>query len=250
MQENISIIIESLLIYKGGVIIRIGVVFDLKEDYSYENENVEYMDFCYLSEVASAKKHIELSGHTVELIGSSKHLMRNIFDIKGKFDLIYNIAEGFKSRNREGLVPAICELYEIPYTGTDAFGMSLSLHKYQTKLFVATLGVPVPNGYLYDKTLINKNVLSFPVVVKPDYEGSSMGLQLCHDYIELSEYMNDYGKRYKQDILVEEYIHGSELSVCILGSGKEAYIFCTVQYLAEHGCDIMLLTNDIKKQEY
>lgn len=225
------------------------MVYDLKESFNFSNEDVEYTDFCYLSEVTSAKKHLELSGHTVELIGSSKVLAQNIFEIKNKFQLIYNLAEGFKSRNREGLVPAICELYQIPYTGTDAFGLSLSLHKFQTKLFVSSLGVPVPSGYLFNKMSVNHRQLTYPVVAKPDHEGSSMGLQICQNNDELMTYYHDFGMKYKQDILIEEYIYGSELSVCILGSGSDAYVFCVVQYLDDEGKDIVLLTNEIKKKE-
>lgn len=229
---------------------RIGIVYDMKEDFDYSNESIEYMDFCFLSEITSAKYNLELSGFAVDLIGSSKNLAQKIFEVKEKYNLIYNIAEGFKSRNREGLVPAICELYQIPYTGTDAFGLSLSLHKFQTKLFALSLGVPAPNGFLLNNENLNLKDIQYPVIAKPDHEGSSMGLQICHKKEELLTYVNDFGAKYKQDILIEEYIQGKEISVCVLGSGRDSYVFCVAQYTDEQGKDIPLLTNILKTKDH
>src|SRR6185369_10785055 len=53
-------------------------------------------------------------------------------------DIVFNIAEGFHGPNREAHVPAICEFFDVPYSGSDPFTLSLCLHKARTKqVFVA-----------------------------------------------------------------------------------------------------------------
>src|SRR5881409_3061495 len=57
-------------------------------------------------------------------------------------DLVFNLAEGLHGQNRESLVPAICEYFNIPYTGSDPLTLALSLHKARTKELLAYRGVP------------------------------------------------------------------------------------------------------------
>ena len=57
-------------------------------------------------------------------------------------DIVFNIAEGLYGPNREAHVPAICEFYGIPYSGSDPFTLSLCLHKARTKDLLRAHGVP------------------------------------------------------------------------------------------------------------
>src|SRR6185437_6526043 len=57
-------------------------------------------------------------------------------------DIVFNIAEGLGGANREAHVPAICEFFGVPYSGSDPFSLSLCLDKARTKEFLAYHGVP------------------------------------------------------------------------------------------------------------
>src|SRR5207244_7511870 len=57
-------------------------------------------------------------------------------------DIVFNIAEGFRGVNREAHVPAICEFFGIPYSGSDPFTLSLCLDKARAKETLAFHGVP------------------------------------------------------------------------------------------------------------
>jgi D-alanine-D-alanine ligase-like ATP-grasp enzyme len=59
-------------------------------------------------------------------------------------DIVFNIAEGFHGVNREAHVPAICEFYGIPYSGSDPFTLTLCLDKARTKETLAFHGIPTP----------------------------------------------------------------------------------------------------------
>src|SRR5262249_28763238 len=57
-------------------------------------------------------------------------------------DIVFNIAEGLYGTNREAHVPAICEFFDVPYSGSDPFTLSLCLHKAKTKDFLTQHGIP------------------------------------------------------------------------------------------------------------
>src|SRR3982750_31466 len=59
-------------------------------------------------------------------------------------DIVFNIAEGFRGVNREAQVPAICEFFGIPYSGSDPFTLTLCLDKARTKETLAFHGIPTP----------------------------------------------------------------------------------------------------------
>lgn len=233
---------------------RIGIVFDLKEDYGIYND-VDYYDFCFLSEAEAAFNHLQLAGYDVFYIGSPAALLKKIKTNSLNCDIIYNIAEGYKSRNREGIVPSICEAFDIPYTGTDAFGLSLSLHKYQTGCFLEQQHILIPKSLLFvpdleEITEIEARVvqadMQYPLLLKPNHEGSSMGLKLVKRNAELKDATADLAKRFQQEIIIQQYIPGKELSTCILGSGKDAYVYSTVEYITPDGKDIDLFTKQVK----
>lgn len=234
---------------------RIGIVFDLKVDYGIQNEDADYYDFCFLSEAEAAFNHLQLAGHDVFYIGNLSALLQRIKTDSLNCDIIYNIEEGYKSRNREGIVPSICEAFGIPYTGTDAFGLSLSLHKYQTGCFVAPYHILIPKSLLFTPGLdelgeveekVAQMCIDYPLLLKPNHEGSSMGLKLVEKSEQLKESILDLSRRFQQEILIQEYISGKELSTCILGSGNDAYVYSTVEYITLDGRDIDLFTKQVK----
>jgi D-alanine-D-alanine ligase len=139
-------------------------------------------------------------------------------------DIVFNIAEGLHGPNREAHVPAICEFYGIPYTGSDPLTLALGLDKQRTKEVLAARGVPTPrwtvsgNG---NRTL-RLDGLGYPLFVKPLYEGSSKGIDvgsLCGTRMEAEARVRWVEERYAQPALVEEFLTGREFTVAILGNG-------------------------------
>src|SRR3954465_10825668 len=102
-------------------------------------------------------------------------------------DIVYNIAEGMGGVNREAHVPAICEFFGIPYSGSDPFSLSLCLDKARTKETLTFHGIPTPRFAVVEKiedlrSAVEK--LQLPLFVKPLHEGSSKGItdgNLCFD---------------------------------------------------------------------
>ncbi|HEY4671992.1 MAG TPA: hypothetical protein VIG78_08005, partial [Gemmatimonadaceae bacterium] len=84
-------------------------------------------------------------------------------------DIVFNIAEGFNGVNREAHVPAICEFYGIPYTGSDPFTLTLCLDKARTKETLTFHGIPTPKFVLVERLADLYRVaerLTLPLFVK------------------------------------------------------------------------------------
>lgn len=73
-----------------------------------------------------------------------------------------------------------------------------------------------------------------------------MGLVLVKEKSELNDAAADLARRYEQEILIQEYIPGKEMSTCILGSGEDAYAYLTVEYTLPDRQDINLFTKQVK----
>jgi len=139
-------------------------------------------------------------------------------------DLVFNISEGVRGPGRESLVPSWCEHFGITYTGSDALTLAVSLDKALTKTLVSAHGVPTPAFRLVDSVAgVGDAGLRFPVFVKPNAEGSSMGISresLVHNAEDLTARVAWITGTYGQGCLVEEYLPGREYCVGLLGNGE------------------------------
>jgi D-alanine-D-alanine ligase len=147
-----------------------------------------------------------------------------------KPDIVFNIAEGLRGVNREAHIPAICEFYGIPYSGSDPFTLSLCLDKARTKETLAFHGIPTPRFSvvtIYDEIEARTHDLRFPLFVKPLHEGSSKGItdaNLCVDRASLAKQTRFLLENYEQPVLVEEFLPGDEFTCAVLGNGEDASV--------------------------
>lgn len=214
---------------------KIGITYDTKEDHE-DIDYSKYCDFTLQTSISFLKKQFIKAGYETILIGSCAKLKELIASDSLNVDYIYNTAEGVSSRNREAIVPALLETYGIPYIGSDAYALSVALNKYHTKLLAKQIGIPTPKFeiiYLYDSKIeiLNKlNNLHFPIIVKPNYEGSSMGLFLINSVEEAVCKIEQDQIDYRQEVLCEEYIDGMEITVPIIGSAEKASALGIVEF--------------------
>jgi D-alanine-D-alanine ligase len=157
-------------------------------------------------------------------------------------DIVFNIAEGRYGANREAHVPAICEFYGIPYSGSDPFTLSLCLDKARAKEVLAYHGVPTAAFAVVREVGDAEDVLArvksegrmaaippltLPLFVKPLHEGSSKGIterNFCRTADELEAQIAFLLDRYGQPVLVEEYLPGAEFTCAVLGNGSAAKV--------------------------
>ncbi len=135
-------------------------------------------------------------------------------------DLVFNCAEGRVGRAREALFPALFEAMGLPFTGSDAHTMMLTLDKRLTKEALAPYGVPMARHRLVTpEHLPPLDDLRFPVIAKPNFEGSSKGIG-PHSIATTRDALTGVLERalaaYPTGILVEEFIAGTDFAVATL----------------------------------
>jgi D-alanine-D-alanine ligase len=146
-------------------------------------------------------------------------------------DIVFNIAEGLRGPNREAHVPAICEFYGIPYSGSDPFTLALCLDKARTKEILRANGVPTADWALArgagDVERIVARGWTYPLFAKPVHEGSSKGIterNLAADAPALRAIVHELLERYEQPVLIETFLPGAEFTCGVLGNGAGARV--------------------------
>ncbi|MBI4765641.1 MAG: D-alanine--D-alanine ligase [Deltaproteobacteria bacterium] len=122
----------------------------------------------------------------------------------------------------DGTVQGMLELLGIPYQGSGVLGSALAINKRLAKTLYRQEGLPVGRDYLVrqgDHLDLNAAAqkLGWPIVVKPNSEGSSIGVQLAKNFKELSEIIKQTFS-IDQEVLIEEHIKGREITAGVLGN--------------------------------
>ncbi len=205
---------------------RIGLAYDLKSAVPLELDRPddaleEYDSPETVSALAAA---IEAQGHSVVMLGGGREFLASI--LRERVDMAFNISEGMGTcRGREAQVPSVLEMLNIPYSGSDPQCLAICLDKPLTKKLVSMADVRTPRWELVSGTEQLKtrswDAFPFPAFVKPAYEGSSKGiLNGCRvaGKAQLDEVVARLLERYRQPVLVEEYIAGDEITVGVVGN--------------------------------
>lgn len=149
-------------------------------------------------------------------------------------NLAFNIAEGRGGRGREAQVPALLDMMGVAYTGSDETTLCLALDKALTKRLLNTYHIRSPHSIVISSKDKSPNLhsLRFPIIVKPNAEGSSKGISNA-SIVTSPESFKELIKRdqadYDCDLLAEEYIEGREFTVGLLGNGADTTVFRPMQ---------------------
>ena len=211
----------------------IGFTYDLRKDYlakGYSEEDVA--EFDSEGTIDAIAGTIESLGHKVVRIGNAWELCRRL--VAGeKWDMIFNITEGLHGRSREAQVPAICELYNINYTFSDPLVCAATLDKAVTKRLVRDSGLyTAPFAVINELDDLAAVKPGFPLFAKPLAEGTGKGItntSKIETPAQLRDVCAELLKRYKQPVLLEEFLPGREFTVGILGTGSDARVLGTME---------------------
>lgn len=205
---------------------RIGLSCDLKDAVRLEMivADDELEEYDSVETVNIIKASLENIGHTVTMLGGGKEFLANV--VEDNVDIVFNIAEGRGAhRSREAQVPAVLEMLNIPYTGSDPQCLSICLDKPLTKTLVNLAGINTPKWKIIktDSHLKSSDLqdINFPAIVKPAYEGSSKGVRATSFVINGDEALEEICRQlvnYRQPVMVEEFVEGDEITVGITGN--------------------------------
>jgi D-alanine-D-alanine ligase len=140
----------------------------------------------------------------------------------GGYQFAFNFAEGTGRRCREGIPAAVCELLGLPFTGSDLLTLGLTLDKAMARRVVGH-EMRLPKAVLVEREIDFPGLgeLRYPVIVKPNDEGSSKGIRdnpIADDAFAARQRCEWLREQYGCPAIVEEFVAGAEVTVGILGN--------------------------------
>lgn len=188
----------------------------------------------YITE-KDAKDNAEAVADYIKKLGIITHLIPANNDLPRhlqtkKSDMVMNLVDSVRGNEYlSSTIPAILEFLQIPYTGTSVYGMSLCFNKFLTKKVFEQNGIPVPRYQMFNTAndLLDPT-LRFPLISKlNEIHGS---VEITQDSVSenekhLRERLRYLIKTYDQQVLVEEFVVGREISAFVLeGVNKKIYL--------------------------
>jgi D-alanine-D-alanine ligase len=232
--------------------LRIALCYDLKSDYlaaGFAPEDV--MEFDEEETIAALVGALRQLGHQPERVGRGVVLARRLAAGE-RWDLVFNFAEGVRGRSREAQVPAVCEMFDQPYTFSDPLTCAVTLDKSLAKRVVRDHGLPTAPFALVDRPAAAAAVdLPTPLFVKPVAEGSSKGVtrrSQIDTREDLAAACAELIGTFHQPVLVESFLPGREMTVAIVGNGPDARVLGVMEVTFRPGADTAYTA--LNKKEY
>lgn len=203
---------------------RIAFLYNVRHNYPDPNEKLIQLDtdFDDPATIEWMIKHFKNLGLEVLPIEADEKAYLNLYENKDKIDLAFNFSEGLHGKDRESHIPAMLEMLKIPYTGGSPLTEALILDKAIAKDVLRSHGAPVlPHQVFSTETEKLNPELKYPLIVKPNSQGSSAGItndSVVENEEELRRQLKFVISNFKQKALVEPFLDGREFSVPMLGN--------------------------------
>ncbi len=169
-------------------------------------------------------KHVEAAlkeaGYNVRTIDVTHDLTKLLKDLNPRPDVVFNNLHG--RGGEDGVIQGLLEILEIPYTHSGVAASAIGMNKPLAKRMAASVGVQSAEGRVASKNeVLSGSVMKPPYVVKPPCEGSSVGVRIVldndnHPGLDVESWT------FGDEVLVERYIPGKELTVGVLDGKAQA----------------------------
>lgn len=218
---------------------KIGLAYDLRSDYlSAGYGEQETAEFDREETIDAIEQALGQLGYATDRIGHARHLIQRLA-AGDRWDLVFNIAEGMYGIGREAQVPAILDVYTIPYTFSDPLVMALTLHKGMTKHVLRDAGVATsPFAVVAGPQDVRHVDFAPPYFIKPVAEGTGKGISpdsIIRRREDLGAACRNLVVACHQPVLVEPFLSGREFTVGLTGTGANAEVLGTMEVLLLKG---------------
>lgn len=168
---------------------------------------------------AECAKALRAAGYDVSEVDVTRDLAGLMAALSPPPDAVFNALHG--RFGEDGRIQGVLDILGIPYTHSGLLASALAMDKSMAKRLLAAVGIPFPEGKIVPKdAVLAGDVIPRPYVVKPNAEGSSVGVHIVHRGDNEPPFSSDSWP-YGDDVLVEQYIAGRELTVSVMGSSAE-----------------------------
>ena len=165
-------------------------------------------------------KALNSKGYKVSTFDPKKKKFSSIK--KKNIDIIFNALHG--KNGEDGVAQSYFEYLKIPYTHSGVISSFNAMNKVNSKKIFTKNNIKTPKYFSFykedfEKNFIKKNIkdkkITFPIVIKPNNEGSSLGVKVCKNEKKLFKSIRLLMRKY-DELIIEEYIGGKEIQVAVL----------------------------------
>jgi D-alanine-D-alanine ligase len=204
-----------------GSHLKVAVLYNLYERLQKGEEKDYVAEDAILEEIGAVENAVRVLGHECYVMAIEEEIYPVIHWLKEiRPDVVFNLCESvYGNACWEMNIPALLDLFQIPYTGSPPLTLGLCLDKGKVKDILNSQGILTPRYKVFDRGFkpIKGNV--FPIIVKPLHEDGSLGISresVVYEDETLNKQVQYIIERYYQPAIVEEYIEGRELNVGLL----------------------------------
>lgn len=153
--------------------------------------------------------------------------------------IVFNALHG--KYGEDGLLQGTLDMMGIPYTGSGVLAAAVTMDKAASKRVFVAEGIPTPRSHTYYRYEMKRSLVeeiqqefSLPVVVKAASQGSSIGVYIVETSDDLSHALHE-AFEYNNEVLVEEFIKGKELTVAVWGNEEKKEAFPIIEITTASG---------------
>ncbi|MEI9477757.1 MAG: ATP-grasp domain-containing protein, partial [Deltaproteobacteria bacterium] len=174
-----------------------------------------------IEEIEAVETAVRSLGHQCFVVAIRDEIFSVIYWLKEiRPDVVFNLCEGVYGNSCwEMDIPALLDLFHIPYTGSPPLTLGLCQNKGKVKDILHSQGIQTPPYTIFDRPVRQVKKGSFPVIVKPIHEDGSLGISkgsVVFDEAHLKKQIRYVIEKYGQPALVEEFVNGRELNVSVV----------------------------------
>ena len=170
----------------------------------------------------ACSKALKKKGYKVYNIDAKGYFISKLRKIKPK--VIFNALHG--KYGEDGFIQTLLESIKIPYTHSGVLASSLAMDKELSRIQFEKKKIKVPRYFLLHKkdnvkikTKFKKKKIKFPIVIKPNNEGSSLGVSICKNFKQFIRKYKKLSKSYDK-VMIEQYIPGREIQVAVINGNS------------------------------
>lgn len=203
------------------------LISDFREDYpsALTDDGILYNDHPKKESVFEILNIICKLGYDCNYFGGIKELIAAV-NSNQKFDdsFFINLSDGMSQEYGRVQAPVLLEILDVPYSGSDVFGSALMNNKYYAKRALSDQKILMPKDTLVtqyiDLDMHFFKEIDFPVIVKPNHEGSSVGITQKNVCLSIDEVRKQIDKLLPlyDELIIEEMIVGQDLTDLIIGN--------------------------------
>lgn len=204
------------------------VICDYREnfkDYSCFNNPFLYNDHANKKNIEEIISGIRSLQYECEYFGGIPELIHAV-NCNEKFEncIFLNFSDGMEQSYSRIQAPALLDILNVPYSGSDVFPSALMNNKHFCKQALLNYGIFMPKSCIVNKQipLRTKELCNckFPLLVKPNCEGSSLGISkssVCHTFPELEQKVQILINEF-EELIVEEFVQGVDVTNYLIGN--------------------------------